>query len=68
MAGVVGHDAHEMSSPLAWPMQAITRGMVVVVVAVGWDGDGGWKRCDGTVFGNGWLPNIVIIINQCYNY
>ena len=36
----------------------------------GWVGDGGgeWKECDGTMFGNGWLPNIAIINNQHLNY
>jgi hypothetical protein len=38
------------------------------MAAVGLDGGGWKKRHDGTMFGNGWLPNIVIIINQCYNY
>ena len=26
------------------------------------------RRSDGAMFGNRWLPNIVIIINQCFNY
>jgi hypothetical protein len=29
-----------------------------------WDGGGKNKRSDGTMFGNGWLPNIGIINNQ----
>lgn len=34
------------------------------VAAVG----GEWKECDGTMFGNRWLPNIAIINNQHLNY
>jgi hypothetical protein len=46
----------------AWPMWALARengggaGML--------DGGGGWKRYDGPMFGNRWLPNIEIINNQ----
>ena len=33
-----------------------------------WVGGGKKLSNDGAMFGNGWVPNIVIIINQCYNY
>ena len=33
-----------------------------------WGGGGKNKWSDGAMFGNGWLPNIAIIINQCFNY
>jgi len=34
-----------------------------------WGGGGKNKRSDGpAMFGNGWLPNIAIIINQYFNY
>ena len=31
-------------------------------------GGGENRRSDGAMFGNGWLPNIAIIINQYFNY
>ena len=31
-------------------------------------GGGKNKRSDGAMFGNKWLPNIAIIINQYFNY
>ena len=53
---------------LAWPVRAFARG----------SGDGGGggmcvgggerQSSDGAMFGNGWLPNIVIINNQCHIY
>ena len=33
-----------------------------------WGGCGKNKRSDGAMFGNRWLPNIAIIINQYFNY
>ena len=33
-----------------------------------WGGGGKNKRSDGAMFGNRWLPNIAITINQCFNY
>ena len=51
---------------LAWPVRAFARGN-----GGGgrmWVGGGKKQRSDGAMFGNRWLPNIGIIINQYFNY
>jgi hypothetical protein len=54
---------------LAWPMWALARENGGSSGGVGMlDGGGGWKRYDGPMFGNGWLPNIEIINNQYLNF
>jgi hypothetical protein len=54
---------------LAWPIWALTRGTAGTAMTAGlWDGGGRWNRCDGPIFGNGWLPNIEIINNQYLNF
>ena len=54
---------------LAWPIWTFARGMAGMATIAGWwDGGGRWNRCDGPMFGNGWLPNIEIINNQYLNF
>jgi len=54
---------------LAWPIWALARGTAGTATTAGWwDGGGRWNRCDGPMFGNGWLPNIEIINNQYLNF
>ena len=54
---------------IAWPVQAFARGSGDGGGGGGmWVGGGEKTSSDGTMFGNGWLPNIVIIINQQFNY
>jgi hypothetical protein len=61
---VAGND----ENALTWPNWALARGTVVTATTEGWwDGDGRWNRCDGPMFGNGWLPNIEIINNHYLN-
>jgi hypothetical protein len=61
-SGQVGvNDEHA----IAWPVQAFARGSGNSSSGRGmWVGGGEKTSSDGTMFGNGWLPNIVIIINQ----
>ena len=64
----VGNAGISDECTLAWPMWAFMRG------SSGGGGRGMWvsggkkQRSDGAMFGDGWLSNIAIIINQCFNY
>ena len=50
---------------IAWPVQAFARGSGNGGGGGGmWIGGGEKTSSDGTMFGNRWLPNIAIIINQ----
>ena len=53
---------------LAWPVRAFARGSSDGGSGGLWVGGGKKQRNDGAMFGNGWLPNIATIINQCLNY
>ena len=55
---------------LTWPMWAFVRGNSGSGSGRMWVGGGASKkqRNDGAMFGNGWLLNIAIIMNQCFNY
>jgi hypothetical protein len=49
-------------------MWAVARGTAEAAVGNASGGGGKNRRSDGAMFGNGWLPNIAIIINQYFNY
>ena len=52
----------------AWPMWAFVKGNSGGSSSRMWVGGGKKQRNDRAMFGNGWLPNIAIIMNQCFNY
>ena len=64
-AGVGVNDEHAVT----WPMRAFARSSSDGGSGGGmWVGRGEKTSSDGTMFGNRWLPNIAIIINQRFNY
>ena len=62
------HAGNRDECALAWPVQAFARGSRNAGSGGMCGGGGERQSSDGAMFGNGWLPNIAIINNQCHIY